>query len=124
MNIYIDALSIALTPQVVAAFIGGLLGASAAADIQRYGLRLTVIFTALGVLAAGAVAEYLTAYRGITSVLLHVIISPFVGMCFGYLLDAIRVTMPNLFNKLLSSVGDTAIAGVTEFIKRWLGKKQ
>ena len=60
MELFIEALYSLLIPQVVAALIGGFIGASINIKVELYGWRLSLLFAFGSLISAGALAEYFT----------------------------------------------------------------
>lgn len=121
METYSMALIGAVSPQVIAALIGGLIGLLFSAKPSKYGWWSTVMSTLVGLIAAGAAGEYLSAVRGVQSLWWCGLIGAASGVPFGALMDTIRVLSPPLFEKIIHHLGDTVIDEAADTIKHFFG---
>lgn len=79
------------------AMIGGLFGsATMGVDIDRYGARISIALIISAGIISGAVGDYLSVTRGVTSLWVNTALSIPVGMFSGSLMDVIRVSSPRL----------------------------
>ncbi|WPJ30529.1 hypothetical protein [Pseudoalteromonas phage vB_PalP_Y7] len=77
--------------------------------------------TLVGLIAAGAAGEYLSAVRGVQSLWWCGLIGAASGVPFGALMDTIRVLSPPLFEKIIHHLGDTVIDEAADTIKYFFG---
>lgn len=119
MDTYTIALIGAVSPQVIAALIGGFIGLMYSAKPSKYGWWATIISTLAGLIAAGAAGEYLSTIRGVQSLWWCALLGAASGVPFGALMDTIRVLSPPLFEKIIHYLGDTVIDEMAETVKRF-----
>lgn len=105
-----------LIPQVVAGLIGGLLGAMMSIKVDRFGWRLSILFGIGSIIAAGAVAEYLTYVYIIEFILLHCGLGILIGILGNAALDALNLAAPEFTRKIVKGTGD----GILHKIKKYL----
>lgn len=113
MELFIEALYSLLIPQVVAALIGGFIGASMNIKVELYGWRLSILFALGSLVSAGALAEYLTYNYDIKFVLLHFVLGIMVGILGNSLLISINLAAPDFTHKLVNVLSN----GVLEVLK-------
>ena len=113
MELLIEALYSLLIPQVVAALIGGFIGASMNIKVELYGWRLSILFALGSLVSAGALAEYLTYNYEIKFILLHFVLGIMVGILGNSLLISINLAAPDFTNKLVNVLSN----GILEIIK-------
>lgn len=122
MDIYISALQVFLLPQVIAGFMGGLLGVSSLlkSTAAVYGWELTLIFAVVGVLFSGGTAEYVISDWEMTSVIAHAILGVFSGILGFSGIDAFRLAAPKLTKDLM----DEASTGIIHKLLITLGLRK
>lgn len=113
MNLFIEALYSLLIPQVVAALIGGFIGASINIKVELYGWRLSLLFAFGSLISAGALAEYLTYNHDVQFILLHCVLGILVGILGNHLLISINLAAPDFTIKLVNLLSN----GILEIIK-------
>lgn len=113
MELLIEALYSLLIPQVVAALIGGFIGASMNIKVELYGWRLSILFALGSLVSAGALAEYLTYNYDIKFILLHFVLGIMVGILGNSLLISINLAAPDFTNKLVNVLSN----GILEVLK-------
>ena len=113
MELFIEALYSLLIPQVVAALIGGFIGASINIKVELYGWRLSLLFAFGSLISAGALAEYLTYNHDIQFILLHCVLGILVGILGNHLLISINLAAPDFTIKLVNLLSN----GILEIIK-------
>lgn len=113
MELFIEALYSLLIPQVVAALIGGFIGASINIKVELYGWRLSLLFAFGSLVSAGALAEYLTYNHYVDFILLHFVLGIMVGILGNSLLISINLAAPDFTNKLVSLLSN----GILEVLK-------
>ena len=113
MELFIEALHSLLIPQVVAALIGGLIGASMNIKVELYGWRLSILFALGSLVSAGALAEYLTYNYNIKFILLHFVLGIMVGILGNSLLISINLAAPDFTSKLVNVLSN----GILEVMK-------
>lgn len=113
MELLIEALYSLLIPQVVAALIGGFIGASMNIKVELYGWRLSILFALGSLVSAGALAEYLTYNYEIKFILLHFVLGIMVGILGNSLLISINLAAPDFTNKLVNVLSN----GILEVLK-------
>lgn len=113
MELFIEALYSLLIPQVVAALIGGFIGASINIKVELYGWRLSLLFAFGSLISAGALAEYLTYNHNVQFILLHCVLGILVGILGNHLLISINLAAPDFTSKLVNVLSN----GILEVIK-------
>lgn len=113
MELLIEALNRLLIPQVVAALIGGFIGASMNIKVELYGWRLSLLFAFGSLVSAGALAEYLTYNHNVNFILLHLVLGIMVGILGNSLLISINLAAPDFTNKLVKVLSN----GILEVLK-------
>lgn len=113
MELLIEALNRLLIPQVVAALIGGFIGASINIKVELYGWRLSLLFAFGSLGSAGALAEYLTYNHNVNFILLHLVLGIMVGILGNSLLISINLAAPDFTNKLVKVLSN----GILEVLK-------
>lgn len=113
MELLIEALNRLLIPQVVAALIGGFIGASINIKVELYGWRLSLLFAFGSLVSAGALAEYLTYNHNVNFILLHLVLGIMVGILGNSLLISINLAAPDFTNKLVKVLSN----GILEVLK-------
>lgn len=113
MELFIEALYSLLIPQVVAALIGGFIGASINIKVELYGWRLSLLFAFGSLVSAGALAEYLTYNHNVNFILLHCVLGILVGILGNHLLISINLAAPDFTNKLVNVLSN----GILEVMK-------
>lgn len=113
MELLIEALYSLLIPQVVAALIGGFIGASMNIKVELYGWRLSILFALGSLVSAGALAEYLTYNYEIKFILLHFVLGIMVGILGNSLLISINLAAPDFTSKLVNVLS----SGILEILK-------
>ena len=113
MELFIEALYSLLIPQVVAALIGGFIGASINIKVELYGWRLSILFAFGSLVSAGALAEYLTYNHDVNFILLHCVLGILVGILGNSLLNSINLAAPDFTNKLVNVLSN----GILEVLK-------
>ena len=113
MQSFLEALYSLLIPQVVAALIGGFIGASSNIKVELYGWRLSLLTAFGSLIAAGALAEYLTYNHDIQFILLHCVLGILVGILGNSLLNSINASAP----KFTQDIVDALSYGLIEIVK-------
>ena len=122
MEIFIETMHTLLIPQVVAALIGGLIGASINIKVELYGWRLSILFAIGSLVSAGAIAEYITYIHSINFIFLHCVLGILVGILGNSLLNAIYVEAPDFTGKLVNVLSEGIIELVKEVPKYIISK--
>jgi len=119
MEIYILAMQVFIVPQVIAGFVGGLLGIASIfrSNKELYGLELTIIFSLFGILVAGSVAEYAFMVKELDSVILHIVLGSLTGLLGSSGIDALRLTAPKFMQDLVDDTGQSLIKRILVFLK-------
>lgn len=106
MEIYINALLVALSPQVFFALIGGLIGVGIKSKIEGYNWAYTIFISIGSLIAVGAVSEYLLNKHDLESIFFHMFIAIIVGIIGASILHAFNLFAPQYATKLVAKVGD------------------
>lgn len=116
MDGFLVTLSLTLTPQIIFAMLGGMLGAMIASDRKRYGWQLSILFGLVALALAAATGEYLVNVREITSLWWLLVLNVPLGMVVGSTLDVLRITSPPLIEKLVKGIGDSGVNIIVETV--------
>lgn len=73
-------------------------------DAKRYGVRLSIALVISAGIISGAVGDYLSVARGVTSLWVNTALSIPVGMFAGSIMDVLRVSSPRLAVKVVNIV--------------------
>lgn len=106
MEIYINALLAALTPQVVFALIGGIIGVAIKSKIEGYTWGYTIFIAIGSLIACGATAEYLYSSHNLTSIFLHMFIAVIMGIIGASILHSFNLFAPRFATTLVEKAGD------------------
>lgn len=117
MGSYTEALIHFLIPQVVAGLIGGFIGAWINAKVDEFGLRLTLLFGLGGVIAAGAVSEYMYYEQDLYYLLVHCILGVVTGIFASSGIDTLKFNAPLMTKNLVEGVGSSLLDRVLTFLK-------
>lgn len=113
MELFMEALQSIFIPQVVAALIGGLLGACTSIKVELHGWRISILLAIASLIIAGAISEYLTYNFSVKFILLHCGLGLLVGILGNSLLNAINVAAPDFMVKLV----DVLFNGIIQVVK-------
>lgn len=113
MGNFLAVLQAQLTPQVVFAMLGGLLGALTSSKRARDGYLLSGIFVTFGVACAMVASDFLTIRFTNHLLAAHFVIGMPVGGLGGAGMMAIRAISPSLANKIVG-MADKAVDGLGE----------
>lgn len=94
------------TPQVIFGMIGGFIGGLFGIDKQAYGVKISVILLIIAIISGSAVADYLSASRGVKSFYVVCFASIPMGVLSGFLMDALKTASPRLSRKIIKKYGD------------------
>lgn len=117
MEIYINALMVALSPQVFFALIGGTVGIFIKSEVDEYGWFYTIFISIGSIIAVGASSEYLYSVREVESIFAHMFVGTLVGIIGASILHALNIFTPTFANKLVNSAGDKVLEKVDKFGK-------
>ena len=106
MEIYINALLLALSPQVVFALIGGLIGVGIKSKIEGYSRGYTTFISIGSLIAVGAMSEYLLQKHHLEFLFGHMFIAIIIGIIGASILHAFNVFAPILAEKIVNIFGD------------------
>lgn len=109
MELFLSTITSSLTPQIIFAMLGGIVGALIASDFKRYGWLLSCLFIFASIAMAASAGEYLQQSKGIQSIWLLLVLNIPLGMVVGATLDVIRIVSPNLIKKLVVNVGNSGV---------------
>lgn len=109
MEVYMEALKSIFIPQVVAALIGGLLGASISIKVELYGWRVSILLAIASLIVTAAISEYLTYNFSVSSILLQCGLGVFIGMLGNSLLNAINTQAPSFMVNLVDVLSNGII---------------
>ena len=116
MNIYLEAIRVTLTPEVVAGLIGGLLGAIITIRIELHGLRLSILFAIGSIINAGAVSEALISSWSIYSLYAQGGIGIMVAIISNALLDKLHAKAPKLVGRVIEVIEEDILLAIKEVI--------
>ena len=119
MEIYINALLMTLSPQVVSALIGGMVGISIKSKISEYGWFYTIFISIGSIIAVGATSEYFYSVRGVTFIFAHMLLGTLVGLIGSYTLHAINIFTPNFAHTLVNKTGDKILEKVDKYADKF-----
>ena len=119
--------------QILAAICGCLIGSLAMNPVERYGIRIAILFTMLSMLVASALSEYLAVTKEMEFVTVHAAIGGGIGLTGQFLIEEIKQSAPKFFKSLLNILTSTLIDSIVETIvmffdgikrriKKWLPK--
>lgn len=116
MEIYINALISALSPQVVFALLGGLVGVRIKSKREGYS-RSYSWFIALGsIIAVGATAEYFYSVYNLEMIFVHSFIGVIMGIMSANLLHAFNLFAPKFAKNIVNKLGEK----ITEKLDKYL----
>lgn len=118
MEYFTTALSSTLTPQMIMALIGGLIGTNMSSDVKLYGWRLTILTAIISMSLVGVSSEYISYKWGVTSLIGHFAQGCLAGMVGMRLLDAIRLALPDFMHTLASLASKTALELVVDLFNK------
>lgn len=114
MELFLSTITSSLTPQIIFAMLGGIVGALIASDFKRYGWLLSCLFIFASIAMAASAGEYLQQSKGIQSIWLLLVLNIPLGMVVGATLDVIRIVSPSLIERLVVNVGNSGVNIVAE----------
>lgn len=117
MEIYINALILALTPQVFFAILGGIIGIVIKSEVDEYGWFYTIFISIGSIIAVTAAAEYMYTAHGVESIFAHMLLGTIMGILGASLLHAFNIFTPKLANTIITKAGDNVISKVDKFTK-------
>ena len=117
MNTLLEVLYNILTPEIVSALLGGLIGASITIKIDVYGYRLSILFSIGSIISAGAFSEYISIRWNINSLFAQGLIGIIVAIIANSLLDKIHVKSPKMIENLISLIEEDVYISTKEIIK-------
>lgn len=115
MEIYINALLSALSPQVVFALIGGLIGVGIKSRIEGYNWIYTIFIGIGSLIAVGAVSEYLYSVHQAHYIFLHMFIGVVMGIIGASVLHAFNIFAPGFATVLVDKAGDKVLNKVDKY---------
>lgn len=115
MEIYINAMLSALSPQVVFALIGGLIGVGIKSRIEGYNWVYTIFISFGSLIAVGAVSEYLYSVYHAEHIFLHMFIGVIIGIIGASILHAFNIFAPGFATKLVDKAGDKVLTKVDKY---------
>lgn len=101
MELFMEALKSIFIPQVVAALMGGLLGACISIKVELHGWRISILLAIASLIIAGAMSEYLTYNFSVKFILLHCGLGMLIGILGNSLLNAINTAAPDFMVRLV-----------------------
>lgn len=116
MEIYINALVSALTPQVVFALIGGIIGVAIKSKIEGYTWRYTIFIAIGSLIAVGATAEYLYSSYKLTSIFLHMFIAVIMGIIGASILHAFNLFAPSFASAVVEKAADKVSGQLDKYL--------
>lgn len=122
MNNFLAIVATSITPQVVFAMLGGLIGSLISSDRKRYGWQLSLLFCIVAIFTAAGMGDYMHHVKKISSIWWMMILNVPLGMVIGATLDAIRITSPKLIESLVDKVGNSAVSIIGDSILSKLTK--
>ena len=117
MHPLIEALFSLLIPQVIAALIGGLIGAAISIKVALYGWRLSLLCAAGSLILAGALAEYITYTHEVDFILLHGALGILVGILGNSALNSINSAAPDFVDRVIVVLSNGLIEVLKEIPK-------
>lgn len=124
IDAYTTAFAAAITPQILIAIIGGVIGTNISSDIKLYGVRLTILTAIVTLSIVGVASEYISYKWQTQSIIGHFAMGGIVGMAGMRLLDAIRLALPDLMHSITELAGKSTLELVTALFnkaKKFLG---
>lgn len=118
MEVYSAAFIAAITPQILAALIGGFIGVNISSDVKMYGYRLTILTAILVLSMVGASSEFISYKWEIYSIIGHSCIGGLVGMAGMRLLDAVRIALPDFMTELTKLAGKSSLEIIVVIFKK------
>ena len=118
MESYWTAIVGFLIPQVIAGLIGGFIGVWINTNLENYGLRLSVLFGISGIIAAGAMAEYMFYEHNLVYLLIHSLLGIVTGIFGSSGIDALKDNSHEITNGLVKDVGASLRKKLKSFINR------
>lgn len=116
MEIYINALIGALSPQVVFALLGGLVGVRIKSRKEGYS-RSYSLFIAIGsIIAVGATAEYFHSAYDLQMLFVHSFLGVLIGIMSANLLHAFNLFAPKFAKNIVNRLGEK----LTEMLDKYL----
>lgn len=109
MELFIEALQSILIPQIVAALIGGLLGASISIKVELYGWRISILIAISSLIITAAISEYLTNNFNVDSILAHGGLAVLIGILGNSLLNTINAQAPIFMENLMDVLSNGVI---------------
>lgn len=118
MEVYSAAFIAAITPQILAALIGGFIGVNISSDVKMYGYRLTILTAILVLSIVGVVSEFISYKWGTQSIIGHSCIGGLSGMAGMRLLDAVRIALPDFMTELTKLAGKSSLEIIVVLFKK------
>ena len=115
MEIYINALLAALSPQVAFALLGGLIGVGIKSRIEGYNWIYTIFIGFGSIIAVGAVSEYFYSIRHVDYIFLHMLIGVVIGIIGASILHAVNIFAPGFATVIVDKAGDKLITKIDKF---------
>ena len=106
MEIYISALVGALSPQVVSALLGGLVGVRIKSKRDGYSRRYSFLIAVGSIIAVAAVAEYFYSVHDLTMLFVHSFIGILIGIMSASLLHAFNLFAPKFATNTINMLGE------------------
>lgn len=118
-NLQIELIA-SLTPQVLMALVGALIGGLLGVRdrFKEYGFYLTLLLVISSVMIGGAVVDYLAREYHLKSLLLSWVIGLGFGIFGSMAVDMLRLTSPSLAEKLVNGMGNEAVETAIDMVKR------
>lgn len=120
MEIYLSALLVALSPQVVFALMGGGIGVLIKSKIDAHGWIYTIFISIGSLIAVGATSEYLLTVHSVSSIFLHMFIGVIIGIIGASILHSFNLFAPTFANKFVNTAGDRVLKEIDKRINKEL----
>lgn len=116
MEIYITALISALSPQVVSALLGGLVGVRIKSKNGGYSRRYSCLIALGSIITVAAVAQYFYSVYNLKMLFVHSFIGILIGIMSANLLHAFNLFAPKFAKIIVHNLGEK----VTERLDKYL----
>lgn len=116
MEIYITALIGALSPQVVSALLGGLVGVRIKSRKEGYSRSYSLFIAVGSIIAVAATAEYFYSVYNLEMLFVHSFIGILIGIMSANLLHAFNLFAPKFAKNIVNRLGEK----LTEMLDKYL----
>lgn len=125
MNVFLEVITNALTPQVVSSLLGGFFGTLLQLNrkVAVYGVVTMVCLNIGGIVMSAAASEYVSSYLDIHSLFIHSALGYIVGLLAVSALDAASELAPNQMSAIINGTGETALELIRARLRYWLEPK-